>query len=264
MWIRTWAMAFAVLISVATLVMRAQVVEEDDTEILKPIAETNEPANRPDLVQAAKQIVEQTNQFREHEKLGRIATNPSLERSAQFFADFMARTSHYGHKANGATPADRAKKFGYEYCIVAENIAYAYSSKGFTTEELENEFVDGWKASPGHRKNMLDPDVTDIGVAVAQGPENGYIFAVQMFGRPKSKALEFSITNESPDTAEYKMGDRTLTLAPRHTRTHQVCRPRDLEFRWPDAEGEGRIVQPHDGDHFVVTKNGETLELRRE
>jgi hypothetical protein len=106
--------------------------------------------------------------------------------------------------------------------------------------------------------------VTDTAVAVAQGAASGYIFAVQMFGRPKSKAVEFKISNESPVTVQYKMGDRTLTLAAGHTRTHQVCRVRDLAFRWPDAEGEGRIVQPRPGDHFVVTKEGEALQLRKE
>lgn len=38
------------------------------------------------------------------------------------------------------------------YCIVSENIAHQYNSLGFTTEELAEQFVQGWKNSPGHRK----------------------------------------------------------------------------------------------------------------
>ncbi len=111
---------------------------------------------------------------------------------------------------------------------------------------------------------MLDPDVIETGLAITQGVDSGYFFAVQVFGRPKSKTVEFTITNEAPTTVEYKMGDRTFTLEPRHIRTHQVCRQRDLAFQWPDGKGESRTVQPNHGDHFVVTQEGETLQLRKE
>jgi hypothetical protein len=111
---------------------------------------------------------------------------------------------------------------------------------------------------------MLDADVVKSGVTVSHNEETGYFFAVQLFGRPKSMSFEFQITNESPVEVEYEMQDRTFTLAPRHTRTHQVCRPRDVESQWPDAKGEERTVQPRSGDHFVITQEGDTLQLRKE
>ena len=86
--------------------------------------------------------------------------------TAQAFADYMARTDRYGHTADGNQPSDRAKARGYDYCIVLENIAYAFNSEGFTGEKLAGQFVTGWQNSPGHRRNMLDPDVTETGVAV--------------------------------------------------------------------------------------------------
>ena len=260
---RLWPILFVLLGLLAPAVARSQVVEEDDTEILKPPARIYAPQSKPDAVEAAKRIIILTNQFREQEKLPKVEAHPRLQKAAQYFADYMARTHRYGHKADGATPADRAKKQGYDYCLIAENIAYQYRSTGFATQELAGEFVAGWKASPGHRKNMLDPDVTDTAVAVAQDAETGYFFAVQVFGRPKSKMVEFTIANESPTTVEYKMGDRTFTLEPAHLRTHQVCRPRDLAFRWSEGEGDERTVEPTPGDHFVVTKSGEALQLRK-
>ena len=45
----------------------------------------------------------------------------------------MARTGKFSHSADGSEPAARAKRFGYEYCIVAENIAYIFSSEGMAT-----------------------------------------------------------------------------------------------------------------------------------
>jgi uncharacterized protein YkwD len=58
-------------------------------------------------------------------------------RTAQYFADYMARTDEYGHHADGRSPMERARRQGYAPCIVSENIAYRYTSdpEGFTAEE---------------------------------------------------------------------------------------------------------------------------------
>ena len=111
---------------------------------------------------------------------------------------------------------------------------------------------------------MLDADVTETGVAVARSEETGYYYAVQMFGRPKSKAFEFKVTNQSDAAVEYVIGDRAFQLPPGLTRTHQRCRPSEVTFRWPGAEGEARVVQPSNGDRFVVLKEQETFRLKKE
>jgi len=261
---RSWPILIIVVGFLASSSVVAQVIEEEAIEVLKPMPGAREPPPSPDLSSSVQQVIRLTNEFREKEKLKAVAVDPRLKKTAQNFADYMARTSRYGHKADGATPADRVKKSGYAYCIIAENIAYEYSSEAFTAEDLAKSFFEGWRASPGHRRNMLDEDVIETGVAIAQGAETGYFFAVQMFGRPKSKALEFAISNESPDTFTYKMGDRKLTLAPAQTRTHQVCRLRDMAFRWRDGKDEEQTVQSHNGDQYIVTGQGDALQLRKE
>ncbi len=261
---RLWPVALAFVLQLWALslsTVQAQTVEEDDTQVLRAVAAPLEPANRPNLTEALKRVRALTNAFREDQGRRKVTINPELAKAAQYFAEFMARTSRYGHKADGSTPAGRAEKFGYAYCIIAENLAYTYNSDGFTADDLAKEIVDGWKASPGHRKNMLDPDVTEAGMALAQAPDGGYIFAVQLYGRPRSKALEFEITNRSLTTVEYSMGDRPFKLEPGHVRSHQVCRPRDLKFRWQDSQGEARLVQPKNGDRIVITEKSGALEL---
>ena len=98
-----------------------------------------------------------------------VAASPdeNLAKTARYFADYMARTDNYGHTADGRQPSARATEHGYDYCVVAENIAYQFSSTSFETGELVDGFVEGWKQSPGHRKNILDDTVIDTGVAVA-------------------------------------------------------------------------------------------------
>lgn len=102
----------------------------------------------------------------------------------------------------------------------SENIAYQYSSTGLTTAELAEAFFEGWKQSAEHRKNMLDADATETGLAVAQSDQTSYYYAVQMFGRPSSQRIEFQIVNRSAAAISYEIGGRPFTLPPQYTRTH--------------------------------------------
>lgn len=209
------------------------------------------PEGDADLDRVEKLIVERTNEFRKKHDRNRVQPNAELDDAAEYFAGFMARTDKYGHQADGHTPAERADEHGYDYCLVSENIAMQSSSLGFETKELARRFMEGWKESPGHRENMLDPDVTDIGVAVARSEETGRYYAVQMFGRPHSEQIEFRIANESQADVRYRVGDQQFDLPPRYTRTHQRCRPAELVFKHEGAEDE--TFQPKNGDSFVIT-----------
>ena len=110
---------------------------------------------------------------------------------------------------------------------------------------------------------MVDADVIETGVAIAQS-ESGYLFAVQMFGRPQSMSVEIKLTNRAETVLKYELGGRTFELDPRVTRTHEGCRLRDLAFRWTDSDGKEQPVEPKAGDHFVVTQQGAALRVEKE
>lgn len=211
-------------------------------------------ADPPDLSQASALILDMTNAFRRQHNLAQVKANANLAQAARYFAEFMARTRRYGHAADGHEPAARAQKFGYEYCIVAENIAYLYSSSGFTTGELARRFFEGWQNSAGHRKNMLDPNVTEAAVQIAQGGL-GRFYAVQMFGRPKTESIRFSVENRSGLAVEYSVADQTFPLPPRGTRTHQRCTSADIAFG-------GSSLRPADGQRLVVVNDRGRLQLQ--
>jgi uncharacterized protein YkwD len=229
---------------------RGQSVEEEHDEVIQITGEKPVGGKVPDLPEVVKRIVARTNEFRKAEGRPPVEVDPKLAETAQYFADFMARTDKYGHTADGHRPAERAKKHGYDYCLIDENIAYQFSSAGFATKDLAGGFFTGWKESPGHRRSMLDPDVTATGVAVARSETTGYFYAVQMFGRPRSKAIEFRIANRSDAAVEYTIGDETFSLAPRYTRTHTRCRPSDVTMKWAD----GPTVRPGNGDRYAVVR----------
>lgn len=208
----------------------------------------------PDLAMATTRIISRTNAFRQEQDRQPVTTNPILMATAQDFAAYMARTDRYGHTADGNQPAERAKQHGYDYCIIAENIAYQYNSTGFTTDELGNGFFEGWQQSPHHRENMLEPAVTETGVAIAHSEKSDYYYAVQLFGRPRSLVNEFSISNASDVTIHYAIQEETFSLPSRYTRTHQRCQPATVRLRWP-TEQASVTIQPADGAHYTITQD---------
>src|SRR5438105_2176155 len=113
----------------------------------------------PDLARVARLLAQATNQFREENGRAPLKTNQNLTRTAQEFADFMARTDKYGHTADGKQPWQRMAEHHYEYCLAAENIAWESSTAPFTSDKLAQSLMNAWERSPEHRKNLLDPDV---------------------------------------------------------------------------------------------------------
>lgn len=197
-------------------------------------------------------LIEQgTNRFRVEHGLERLAPDARLERAARDFARFMASTDEYGHEAGGTTPVERARRAGYDFCMVSENIAFQHSSGEFATADLARRYVEGWKDSPGHRRNLLEPDATDLAVAVSQSSKSRRYYAVQLFGRPRSRTVSFRVTNASRRGFSYAIGAKPYELRPREARRHTVCGV--VEASFPSAgNGEGRTLRPSDGENLVV------------
>ena len=234
------------------------------TQSIKPPASWDARTTSLDLGKIAKDIVSRTNRFRQQQGLNKTQLDSQLTKAAQYFADFMARSDRYGHHADNKGPAERAQRYGYAYCAISENIAYQYSSSGFTDgDRLSRRFFQGWKESPGHRKNMLEPGVTDTGVAVAYSKRTGHYYAVQMFGRPRSKMTSFSIANKAGTVVRYALAGRTFTLQPRYTRTHEQCQSVVLTVRWPTQQAN-TTARPNNGDRFTIRNNAGRFSLSRQ
>ena len=115
---------------------------------------------------------------------------------------------------------------------------------------------------------MLDGDVSETGVAIARSEETGYYYAVQMFGRPKSAAIEFSLNNKTKTAIDYQIGEEKFSLPAGYTRTHQRCRPELLKVQNSAAKDDSssaiKNLNPANGDHFVITDAGDSIQIKRE
>ncbi|KAA1261169.1 Cysteine-rich secretory protein family protein [Rubripirellula obstinata] len=215
----------------------------------------NEPVDDKEMIRNVESaIAEQTNAFRAQNGLEPVSIDEDLNQAAAKFARFMAETGKYGHRADGRTPAARAKAAGYRYCVVRENIAYRTNTGEVSSDGLIETFVQGWIDSPPHRENMLADYVLDTGVAVATTDGVTY-YAVQLFGRPKSAAIELEVTNRSSEakTLEILANDSedTVELPPRGVIRMKRCFPTTLQMQ--ESETEFSITE---STRLVITDDG--------
>jgi uncharacterized protein YkwD len=89
----------------------------------------------------------------------------------------MATRNYFDHATpEGKSPFDRMTAAGYVFRAAAENIA-----AGQRTPES---VVQAWMNSAGHRANILNCSLREIGVGVANGGSFG-IYWTQDFGTPR-------------------------------------------------------------------------------
>ena len=104
-----------------------------------------------------REVAAATNAFRAEHGLAPLAVSPVLEAVAEAHGRDMAAKGFFDHRgSDGSSVVRRAKRQGYRFCLVAENIAKGQRSPA--------EAMRSWTGSAGHRSNMLQPDLREIGV----------------------------------------------------------------------------------------------------
>jgi uncharacterized protein YkwD len=103
--------------------------------------------------------------YRASHGLGPVRLDPALTAMAQKQADAMAARNVLSHDAAGAFPA-RLAGAGLDPGWAGENVGGGY----YSTQEA----FDGWRASPRHNANMLDPQATRFGIALGKNPAARY------------------------------------------------------------------------------------------
>lgn len=117
------------------------------------------------------------NESRQAQGLSDLKENEKLSKVAAAKADDMIKNNYFAHTSPaGLTPWYWFDKEGYNYKYAGENLAINFK----TTEEQHK----AWMDSPTHRKNILNSNFSEIGIAVAAGEINGQmaIVSVQEFG----------------------------------------------------------------------------------
>jgi hypothetical protein len=184
-----------------------------------------------DIPAAEVAIVEMTNAFRKQHKLAAVRPNAKLEAAARAYARVLAAGTDLSHTLQETTPATRAQKAGYSYCQIAENLAMATYSGTFTPSDYANRAMRGWERSPTHRRVLMLPHLTEVGVAVLRAsPDEPRYIAVQLFGRPRTTQLEFKVRNTGKKTVAYEFAGKRYDLEREQYMRHKVCMPGTIEL----------------------------------
>ena len=107
------------------------------------------------------------NAQREKSGLAPLTLHLQLKALARAHCADMACNGHSSHtRSDGSSTRDRVTAQGYQFVAVGENIAAGC--------ETPREVIALWMKSPGHRKNMLDPSFTEMGVGYLYDPKSRY------------------------------------------------------------------------------------------
>jgi uncharacterized protein YkwD len=144
-----------------------------------PASPTGVESDTANASAAANEMAALTNAERRQAGLGAFTISPLLMRAAQLHADQMASSGQMAHVLPGARypePPDRLAAVGYRWQAYAENVAYGQGSPASA--------LTSWMGSAGHRANILNPGLTELGTALARGSD-GRPYYVQVFGTPR-------------------------------------------------------------------------------
>jgi hypothetical protein len=133
------------------------------------------------------EVIKMVNDSRQAEDLGVLMENEKLSQAAQAKVEDMLKEKYFAHNSpSGKTPWFWIEKTGYDYRYAGENLAMDFKS---AAEQHE-----AWMKSPTHRKNILNKDFREIGVAVKQGFMEGHlaVITVQEFGTPAILVSNYS------------------------------------------------------------------------
>lgn len=154
-----------------------------------PDVETAKPESKPDtntdnttenkpstpsgnFASFQKEVLDLVNVERTNRGLQPLKFNAELSKVATLKSQDMIDKNYFDHTSpTYGSPFDMMKQFGITYRAAGENIAMG--------QETPQEVMNSWMNSPGHRKNILNPDFTELGVGIASNGSS--LYWTQMF-----------------------------------------------------------------------------------
>lgn len=125
-------------------------------------------------------IVTHVNIEREKRGASSLRLNPTLTQAAQRRADVILKHQNFSHQ-------DPYENIELTTILPSLNYRFRYASENIGMGGLSGkDFVNGFMSSTSHRENLLNPYLTETGIAVVTGPyQQFYVnIAVQLFAIP--------------------------------------------------------------------------------
>jgi hypothetical protein len=134
----------------------------------------------------------------------------ALYRAAYGHVQQMAARASISHQYPGELElAARGKTAGARFSLIEENVAEAQ-----TAVLIHN----AWMNSPGHRANLLDPNVNAVGISVMR--RDGQLYAVQDFER---SVMSLSLQQQEQTVAMLVEATGPVTIMPAMEDARRTC-----------------------------------------
>ncbi|HBG3869069.1 CAP domain-containing protein [Clostridioides difficile] len=147
--------------------------DNNKPESNKPNDNNNSDSTSENFSAYQKEVVDLVNIERSKAGLNPLTLDSSISNVATKKSQDMIDNNYFSHNSpTYGSPFDMLKKFGISYKTAGENIAMG--------QKTPKEVVNAWMNSEGHRKNIMNPNFSKIGVGVAQ-KSGGSIYWTQIF-----------------------------------------------------------------------------------
>jgi uncharacterized YkwD family protein len=136
------------------------------------IAEKPNKTTNQGISNQEQEMLNLINQSRKQNGLKALTIEHEISEIARIKSKDMIDSNYFSHNSpTYGNPFDMLKNFGVSYLKAGENIA------GNTSVQKAHEAL---MNSPGHRKNILSPDYTHVGIGIVKGGNYGNMFT-QLF-----------------------------------------------------------------------------------
>jgi uncharacterized protein YkwD len=182
----------------------------------------------------AQLLLRLANQARAAAGAGPLEWDPALATAARKHCLRMAAAGNISHRyADEQDLSERAGSAGAHFSLVEENVASAWDAEAIH---------DAWMHSPGHRTNLLNPEVNRVGIALVAGRNTLYAVA------DYSRAVEVRTQEQIEATVARNLQAHGMTILSDPTGARAACEldhglPRSLSgpqprfvFRWQQAD----------------------------
>ncbi len=143
---------------------------------LMSLAPAADDKAEPKLSKEEQLLVDLTNKARAKEKLPEVKVNALLMKAAQGHSANMAKQHKLTHELDGKRVKDRLDDLKYDWELCGENVGNLNNLK------LLQGLFDSWMKSPEHRKNILQKEFDEIGIALVHDPKGNLYYVTQVFG----------------------------------------------------------------------------------
>jgi len=208
------------------------------------------PGRMSELV--ASKMLELTNRTREEMGIHPLRLDPVLTAAAEVKGRDMILRNYFAHDTpDGKRPWEWIDKSKYDYVYAGENLAMGFNQAEF----VQQAFME----SPAHKKNILNENYRDVGLAVVNGEIDGKKtdILVEMFGALRNdvflaqeivgnKTITNSEVAENDNTTSEKPEEFTPEVSDTNNLSFELLQQQDTNSNIPTVEAQA------EGDDFLA------------